>query len=342
VEKDLYSVLGVDENASAEEIKKAYKRLAKKHHPDANPGDKKAEERFKQVSAAYDVLSNPEKRKQYDAMRSGGGSFFEGARPGGAGGGFSGLGDNLGDILSSIFGREGFGFGAGSGGFGARRRAPVAEVRVPFKTAALGGRISVDLELPRTCPECGGRGGSGQTTCTACGGSGRSVNRQGGFSTMHVCPVCGGSGTVVQNRCGTCGGRGTVSGTERVAIDVPPGSDDGSILRMSRPDGSQLMIKLRVEADGFLRRKGRDIHCTVKIPASNAVLGTTLKIRTLTGKVKLKVPPGTQPGTQLRLAGQGVPYRGAKGDQIVHVQVVIPKAPTAEEKRLWEKLTGRL
>ncbi|MBD3369301.1 DnaJ domain-containing protein [Candidatus Fermentibacteria bacterium] len=337
MEKDLYSVLGVDENASVDEIKKAYKRLAKKHHPDANPGDKESEEKFKQASAAYDVLSDPEKRKQYDAMRKGGGSFFEGARPGGEAG-FSGFGDNLGDILSSIFGREGFGFGATPGGFSGRRTAPVAEVRVPFKTAALGGSLPVTLEIPVTCPECGGRGGSGEVPCTACGGSGRSVNRQGGFSTMHVCPVCGGSGTIVRNKCDTCGGRGSVNRSERVTIDVPPGSDDGSVLRLSRPDGSQLMVKLRVEPDRFLRRKGRNIHCTVKIPAAKAVLGTTLKIRTLTGKVKLRVPPGTQPGTQLRLAGQGVPYRGAKGDQIVHVQVVLPKSPTAEEKRLWEQL----
>lgn len=338
--KDLYSVLGVDETATEDEIKKAYRKLAKEYHPDANPGDSKAEERFKEVSEAYEILTDPEKRRQYDEIRKGG--AWTG--PSGGAGRTSPFGEGgmggLEDILRSFFGGEGFGFGSrgtGTGFTGASRRPPVTRVRVPFATAALGGKVNARLEIPGPCPGCGGAGGHGRKQCPACGGSGSVSSRQGGFATMHPCPECGGRGFTFESVCATCGGSGQISRSEDVTIDIPPGSDDGTTLRLSA-DGGQIMVRLDVAPDGFLRREGRDIHCTVRITAPQAVLGTTLKIRTLRGKVKLKIPPGTQPGTRLRLSGQGVPYRGATGDQIVTVDVKLPTSTSPEERRHWESL----
>jgi molecular chaperone DnaJ len=342
VNRDLYSVLGVDETASRDEIKKAYRKLAKKYHPDANPGDSKAEERFKEVSEAYEILTDPEKRQQYDRIRQGGawtGMDGEGFQDGASfGGGMGGIED----ILRSFFGGEGFGFasgGAGTGFSGASRRPPVARVRVPFATAALGGRVSARLEIPAPCPACGGAGGHGRKQCDNCGGSGRVSSRQGGFATMHPCPRCGGRGFLFESICSSCGGSGQTSRIENVSIDVPPGSDDGTTLRLSAGAG-QVLVRLDVAPDGFLRREGRDIHCAVSVTAPQAVLGTTLKVRTLRGKVKLRIPSGTQPGTRLRLSGQGIPYRGATGDQIVTVEVRLPTSPSPEERRLWESLSG--
>lgn len=340
--RDLYSVLGVDETATEDEIKKAYRKLAKRYHPDANPGDAKAEERFKEVSEAYEILTDPEKRQQYDQIRKGGAwSGMGGGEAGGEGSPFGqgGMG-GFEDILRSFFGGEGFGFEGGRRtgfGGGGTRRPPVARVSVPFATAALGGRVKARLDIPSACPSCGGAGGHGRKQCERCGGSGTVSSRQGGFATMHPCPGCGGRGFVFESTCAACGGSGQVSRTESVTIDVPPGSDDGTTLRLSA-DGGQVLIRLDVKPDGFLRREGRDIHCTVKVTAPQAVLGTTLKIRTLRGKVKLSIPPGTQPGTRLRLSGQGVPYRGATGDQIVTVDVKLPTSLSPDERRRWEEL----
>lgn len=323
---DLYSILGVDEKVSPEELKKAYRKLAKKYHPDANPGNQKAEERFKEISDAYDVLSDTEKREQYDALSKGGGSFFGQDSGAPFAGGFG----DLGDILSSMFGRD--------IGHGPRRRTHSAEILVPFHTAASGGSVKARIDLPSTCSSCGGEGGSGRETCNACGGSGRVVNRQGGFSTMHSCPSCGGVGSVLTSVCAVCHGSGEIRNTQSVEVNIPPGSDDGSVLRLSTSDGSTVLVRIRVKPDRFLRRDGRDIRCTVKVSAPQAVLGTSIMIRTLDGRVKLKIPPGMQPGTALRLAGKGILYRGARGDQYVHVDVYIPDTLSEAQKLAWEKL----
>jgi molecular chaperone DnaJ len=328
VDADLYGILGVDENVSAQDLKKAYRKLAKKYHPDANPGDTDAEERFKQISDAYDVLSDPEKREQYDTLRKGGGAFFgeEGASP------FTGGFGDLGDILSSMFG--------GGGGFGrrSRRRTPSAEISVPFRTAASGGRVKADLDIPSRCSACGGEGGSGKEVCPSCGGTGNTINRQGAFSTMHSCPSCGGAGYRMTSTCPVCRGTGETLNRSTVEVDIPPGSDDGSVLRLGTSDGGTLLVRLRVVPDRFLTREGRDIHCTVTITSAQAALGTSMMVRTLDGKVKLRIPAGTQPGTVLRLAGKGVLYRGARGDQYVHVEVRIPDSLTEEQKNLWQRL----
>lgn len=330
--KDLYSILGVDEKASDEELKKAYRKLAKKYHPDANPGDSKAEERFKEVSEAYDILSSREKREQYDQMRRGGGGFSwnqtggQGESPFGAGG--------LADILRSMFGGGGFNR---NGGFGQRRTSrPTIVVTVPFKTAALGGTVRANLGVPSTCPDCMGAGGSGEKSCSQCGGSGRIQQGQ----MVMICPACGGSGRTFTNVCSKCHGTGEITSSETVNLNIPAGSDDGSVLRLATPSRKTVMVKLRVKPDSFFRRDGRNIHCTVKITAPQAVLGTKLKIRTLDGKIVLKIHPGTQAETVLRIPGKGVPYRGTKGDQLVHVEVTLPVSVSGEEKILWEKLAS--
>jgi molecular chaperone DnaJ len=336
VNKNLYSILGVDEDASQEELKKAYRKLAKKYHPDANPGDNKAEEKFKEVSEAYDILGNEEKRAQYDQMRQGGGEFSWSDLGGDAGG--SPFGDGgLADILRSMFGGGAGGGGFDTGGFGGRRTSrPTTVIEVPFRTAAMGGKVRADIQVPATCPTCMGAGGSDEKVCGSCGGAGRI--QQGNM--VMPCPSCGGGGKVFANVCTTCRGTGEVSSVETVDLSIPPGSDDGTVLRLATPSRKSVMVKLRVKPDSFFTRKGRDIHCTVKITAPQAALGTKLKIRTLDGKVVLKIHPGTQPGTILRIPGKGVPYRGAKGDQLVHVDVTIPRELSSEERELWQSLSG--
>lgn len=334
MDKNLYSVLGADEDASQEELKKAYRKLAKKYHPDANPGDREAEERFKAVSEAYDILGNKEKRAQYDQMRKGGGSFSWSDTGGGQGGAPFGDG-GLADILRSMFGGGGGG-GFDTTGFG-RSRAPrtTVTVDVPFRTAALGGTVRASLQVPTTCPVCMGAGGSGEQSCSQCGGTGRIQQGQ----MVMPCPACGGSGRTYSSICANCHGSGEVTSMETVDLKVPAGADDGTVLRLATPSRKTVMVKLRVKPDSFFRREGRDIHCTVKISAPQAVLGTRLKIRTLDGKVMLKIHPGTQPGTTLRIPDKGVPYRGTKGDQLVHVEVRLPKSPSEEERKLWKKLS---
>jgi molecular chaperone DnaJ len=336
VEKDLYALLGVPEDAGIEDVKKAYRSLAKKYHPDAHPGNREAEEKFKEISEAYDILGDPDKKAKYDAFRKGG------FRPPGMEGGFEpgeGFGD-LGDVLSSLFG-GGMGFG---GQTAQRSRSPSVSVSVPFVTAALGGAVSARVDVPAACSVCGGSGGTGAQKCTACEGSGRKTTRRGAFTTMHPCSRCGGTGTTYRNTCHTCDGTGRLVRGETITLNIPAGISDGEILHVGRPDGSSLMARITVEPDRFFRRSGSDIVCSVRVTAPQAVLGTSVMLRTLDGKVRLRIPPGTQPGTQLRLSGKGIPARGGRGDQLVTVEVSIPSGPGPEERLAWEqlrKLEGR-
>lgn len=329
MEKDLYEILGVNEKATPEEIKKAYRRLARRHHPDANQGDARAEERFKEISGAYDVLSDPEKRSQYDQLRSGRAWFGDGAQ-GGMDFQDGGFGD-LEDILGSIFGG---GFGKGR----RRRQTPSAEIRVPFETAAAGGQVSTTIDLQAPCAACGGAGGTGEKACPSCNGSGRKTEKRGSFSTMHPCPRCGGSGRILTRECTSCGGSGRVGRRETVSVSIPPGSEDGNLLRLGMPDGSSVLLSLRIDPDRFLSRDGADIRCTVRLTAPRAVLGTSVMVRTLEGRVKLRIPAGTQPGTVLRLPGRGVHVGGRRGDQLVRVEVVLPDSVDDEERKAWEQL----
>jgi len=350
-QKDFYRILGVAEAATADEIKKAYRKLAKKHHPDANPGNKAAGERFKEITEAYSVLSDPDKRKQYDRMRKlgafdpisaarGAGSRRGPAGGAGAGGqrfeetGFDFGG--LGDLFSSFFGQRG----------GEERGQPEAAevtVNIPFRTAALGGKVPVVVPITDLCPTCSGSGGapgSTMSTCSECKGSGQVSFGYGGFAVKRPCPSCRGRGKVPGQPCPTCRGAGEVRVEKRLMIDVPPGTDESTRLRLkghgARAAGGaagDLIVTFQVEPDRFFRREGLDVHATIPVNIAQAALGTRLKVRTLDGKhVVLKVPPGTQPGRTFRIRGQGIEKNGTRGDQLVEISVEVPDKLTPEQE----------
>ncbi|MFW5947026.1 MAG: molecular chaperone DnaJ [Gemmatimonadota bacterium] len=356
--KDYYQILGVSEKADASEIKKAYRKLAKQYHPDANANDPKAAERFKEVGEAYAVLSDPEKRKQYDQMRRMGPfGGFGGARPGTGGartsaGGPGGtrftmddLGDmgGLGDLFSSIF------------DFGRKRQPRTGPqrggnveytVEIPFETAARGGTISITVPVTEECATCGGTGaapGTRTTVCGECGGSGTVSFGQGGFAVNRPCPACYGRGQVPARPCPTCGGSGQVRQERRIRLKVPAGVDTGSKLRLSGqgergrgggPPGD-LLITFQVKPHRFFRRKGLDVHCTVPVNIAQAALGSKIRVRTVDGrKVSLRIPPGTQSGTRFRVPGQGIEKGGRRGDQYVQVRITVPERLDPDEEKL--------
>jgi len=352
-EKDYYRVLGVPEAATADEIKKAYRKLAKKYHPDANPGNKAAEARFKEISEANAVLSDADKRKQYDRLRkygafSGLGSSRGGGtpRPGGAAGAggpsfdemdFSNFG-GIGDIFSSIFGGD-----QRRGDDKSRSEVLETVVAIPFRVAALGGKVPVVVPVTESCPTCSGTGaapGAQLTTCTECKGSGQISFGYGGFAVKRPCPSCRGKGRIPSQRCGTCQGGGEVRAEKRLMIDVPPGSDAGTRLRLKGqgPRGAggkagDLLVSFEIEPDRFFTRDGNDVLCTIPINIAQATLGTRVKVRTLDGKhVVLKVPAGTQPGRRFRIKSQGIEKGGSRGDQIVEVTVDVPAKLTDEQE----------
>jgi len=348
--KDFYKVLGVGEKASPDEIKKSYRKLAKEHHPDANPDDPLAAERFKGVGEAYSVLSDSKKRAQYDQMRRlgafglGGQGRHPGAttRPGTHGPGqsfsFDDLGEmgGLGDMFSSIF------------DFGKRQEPsrPVGPakgndveyvVEIPFETAVSGGKISITVPITEECATCGGDGatpGSGTRRCGECGGSGSVSFGQGGFAVQRPCPACFGKGKVPEKPCASCVGRGEVRQERKIQVSVPTGVDSGSKLKLSGQGerGSKggapgdLTITFRVKPHRFFRREGNDIHVTVPVNMVQAALGSKLRVKTVDGrKVILRVPAGTQSGTRFRIRGQGIHKGDRVGDQFVEVRVEVPK-----------------
>ena len=363
--KDFYQVLGVSDSASQDEIKKAYRKLAKQYHPDANPNNASAAERFKEISEAHSTLSDPEKRKQYDQMRrygavdgmprrpSGAGA---GARRGGGPGGMGGMGaedmsgfdfgdlGGLGDIFSSMFGR-----GRRGGVEEPEGETLEAVFEVPFRVAMLGGKIPVTLPVTETCPTCKGSGGApGATfsTCPECNGQGTISFGQGSFAVSRPCPQCRGRGKIPSEKCPTCRGAGEVRTERRVVITVPSGTETGSRILLrgqgqpSRPGGppGDLIVTFQVQPDRFFRREGLDIVADVPINLAQATLGTRLRVRTLDGKkVLLRIPPGTQPGRRFRIKGQGIEKNGRKGDQLVGIQVTVPDKLTPEQEELMKK-----
>jgi molecular chaperone DnaJ len=353
--KDFYRILGVAENASADEIKKAYRKLAKQYHPDANPNDPAAADRFKEVSEAHSVLSDDAKRKQYDQVRRFGGTG--GFRPpgGGAGGGMHAEGINLEDLgglggLGDIFGSI-FDFGRRRAG-GARTQSPQRgenveyAVEIPFETAARGGKISISVPLSEPCATCGGSGaapGTTPTTCPECKGSGAITFGQGGFAVSRPCPACFGRGTIPTTPCAACRGQGQVRTQRQLQVNVPAGVETGSKLRVagqgeSGPAGGSrgdLILSFRVRPDRFFSREGMDITCTVPINIAQATLGSRIRVRTVDGKhVVLKIPPGTQSGTRFRIKDQGIAKGARRGDQFVRVEVRVPEKLGAAEEGL--------
>jgi len=343
--KDYYQVLGVPETATVDEIKKAFRRLAKQYHPDRNPNNAQAAERFKEINEAQDVLSDPAKRKRYDQVRrygayaGAGGARGTGAGAQGSGVDFdlSDLGSfgGLGDLFSSIFGRR----SAEGGGRADDEDEIETTVTIPFRVAALGGKVPVTLPMAEVCPTCSGSGaapGATLSTCPECRGRGVISFGQGGFAVNRPCPVCRGRGRVPSERCHTCGGSGEVRVEKRLVLTVPAGTEDGTKLRL-RGQGTKgkgdVVVMLQVEPDRFFRREGLDIVCTVPVNLAQALLGSKIKVKTLDGRrVVLKIPPGTKPGQKFRIVGQGIEKNGRRGDQYVEVHVDIPERLTPEQE----------
>jgi len=342
--RDYYEVLGVNKGASDDELKKAYRREAKKYHPDLHPGDAEAEAKFKEVNEAYGVLSDPEKKARYDQYgHAGVDSNF------GGGGGFGGFdGFDFGDIFSDIFG----GFGGGR-----RRNGPVRgqDVRqvidITFEEAAFGCKKKLTLTQQEKCDTCGGSGakpGTQSSTCSRCGGSGqvRTQTRTplGYMTNVTTCPQCGGKGTIINDPCRDCRGTGKVRKTKTIEIDIPAGIDNGQTMQLGGkgepgerggPNGD-LLITVRVKPHQMFRRDGNNVYIDLPITFVEAALGATVKVPTLDGLVEYDIPEGTQPGSIFRLRGKGIPYIRSKnrGDEFVTVDVEVPKGLSQKQKEL--------
>lgn len=354
--RDYYDVLGVDKSVNDDDLKKAYRKAAKKYHPDLHPGDAEAEKKFKEVNEAYEVLSNKEKRARYDQFGHAGvdPNFSAGGGAGGYGGGFTGDFGDLGDIFSSFFG----------GGFGGSQRsnpnAPrrgndaSAAVNVSFEEAAKGCKKTIKITKIDNCPDCNGSGaekGSSPKTCPVCHGSGQvtSVQRTpfGQMRTQHVCDNCRGSGKIVDKPCHTCAGKGRIRHTVEKTIEIPAGIDDGQIINLrgggdaginGGPSGD-LRINVNMRPHPFFERKGFDVYCDIPITFAQAALGAEITVPTLDGKVKFTIHEGTQPGDEFKLKGKGIQrlnYIG-KGDEYVKIVVEVPKdLSKAQKEKLME------
>ncbi|MBM3667613.1 MAG: molecular chaperone DnaJ [Actinobacteria bacterium] len=348
---DYYEVLGVGRKADPDEIKKAYRELARKWHPDRNPGDSEAEEKFKEVQAAYDVLSDPEKRKQYDAGGMfGGGGFGPGGRGGFPGGGaFSG---NIGDIFSSIFNRGGGGAGAGP----QRGRDLEAEVQLSFDQAVHGTQITIEVPTTGACATCGGSGakpGTAPKVCQRCEGSGVDSQSQGFFSIQQPCPECGGQGSVIEQPCPTCAGSGITQESKRYRVNIPAGVHDGSRIRLAGKgeagfrDGPRgdLYVTTRVAPSPvFRQRPDGNLDVDLPVTVTEAIQGATIEVPTLKGSKRIKIPPGTQHGSTQRLKGEGPPRTSGAGRGDIHyrVQLQIPEQLTPEQREAVEGLAKAL
>jgi molecular chaperone DnaJ len=358
---DHYKTLGVDKKASADEVKKAYRKLARRYHPDRNPDDKQAEERFKEISQAYDVLGDPEKRKQYD---SGTGPFAAG----GAGGpGFGGFGNfdfdasSMGDILSNLFGRgSGPGRPGGAGGAGSGRRGARAlrgsdletEVRISFDQSVSGAQIPLSVPTSGTCPTCHGTGAKPGTTpkvCPRCEGRGIESQGQGMFSITQPCSQCGGSGTVIEDPCPTCGGAGAVRSVKKFRVNIPAGVREGSRIRVAGkgeagmhggPPGD-LYVVTHVDPSPVFKRKGDRLEVEVPLSIPEALRGGEVRVPTLEGSKTLRVKPGTRHGTVQRLRGEGPPKLGSKtrGDIHYRFTIDVPESLTDEQSEAVEALS---
>ncbi|MBO5813027.1 MAG: molecular chaperone DnaJ [Alistipes sp.] len=359
--RDYYEVLGVEKNANADDIKKAYRKAAIKFHPDKNPGDKEAEEKFKEAAEAYDVLSNPDKRARYDQFGHAG---MSGAAGGGFGGGFGGGGFSMEDIFSQFGDIFGGHFGGGFGGFGGGRggqrvnRGSDIRVKVKLTLAEIANGTTKKLKINKNvaCEKCGGsgaEGSNGYSTCATCGGSGYVTRVENTFfgrmQTQGVCPTCGGEGKVINTPCSECHGEGTMRGSEVVEIKIPAGVGEGMALTVSGKGNAarhggvngDLLVVIEEERDPQLVRDGDDLIHNLNITVTTALLGGEVEVPTIEGKAKIKIAAGTHAGKVLRLRGKGLPSVNGygRGDILVVVDITIPASLSKDERKLVEKLS---
>jgi molecular chaperone DnaJ len=349
--RDLYEVLGVPKSASQDEIKKAYRKLARKHHPDSNPGDAEAEERFKELQDAYDVLSDPEKRTQYDQL---GPRMFDGARAGGPGGfTWSGnvgdLGD-LGDLFGGLFGRA-----AGGGGRGRQRGQRGADVGVTvtlsFEDSLNGLTTRIPVELEAACSACKGSGaepGTQPVICPECRGRGVTSEDEGFFAFSRPCPRCHGNGTVIEKPCRVCDGSGRERRTKRYTVKLPAGVKDGTQIRLKGKgeagfgggQAGDLIVTTRVTPSPLFERRGADLVLEVPVTFAEAALGAEVEVPTPDGRISLKVPAGSQDGKLLRVRSKGAPKLngGGRGDLLARLRIAVPTKATKAEREAIEAL----
>ncbi len=351
-QRDYYEILGVERGASPEEIKRAYRKLAVKFHPDKNPGDHDAEERFKELGAAYDVLMDADKRAAYD--RYGHAAFQQGGGFGGGGGGFH---DPF-DLFREVFGQAGGGgifdqfFGAQGGGTDGRQRGSDLryDLQLTLEEAAAGVEKEIEIRKLGACGDCEGSGaqaGSKVVTCTVCRGRGQVVVSRGFFQVAQTCPGCHGSGRTIEKPCRACGGEGRVEKTSRVKLKIPAGIEHGARLRSSgngeaglRNGGAgDLYVVVHIKEHPIFERDGADLHCDVPVPFTTAALGGEIHVPTLKGAINLKIPAGTQGGSTFRVRNQGMPHLqgGGHGDLFTRVQVEVPTKLNAEQRAKLEE-----
>lgn len=347
--RDYYEILGVSKTATDDEIKKAYRKVAKQYHPDLNPNNPEAEAKFKEAGEAYQILSNPETRSKYDQF---GHAAFDAANGYGGGSGFGGFGFDVNDIFDSIFGGSGFGgFGGGRSRRGPQRGADLrTSLDITFEEAVFGTEKEITINKNVSCDTCEGTGSRSKTTqrCSVCGGTGQVQVKQntpfGQFMNVKTCDKCGGSGKIVEDPCPDCRGKGTVRKAVKVHVKIPAGIDNGqavSISGMGEPGSKggpagNLLVSVRVRPHKHLERDGFNIHIEKTISVAQAALGDTIQIETIDGLVELNIPAGTQSGVSLRMRGKGVPklQSSGRGDQYVHIIVEIPKSLTEKQKEI--------
>jgi len=349
--KDFYDILGVSRGASESEIKKAYRKIAQKHHPDSNPGNKESEEKFKEASEAYETLSDPQKKSQYDQFGSAGPGGFPG---GGGGGGFHGGGD-MNDIFESFFG--------GGGGFGGGGRSQQstrsnrgsdleADIHITFEQSVKGAVKELNVTKYDVCDPCKGEGGSGKSTCHQCHGTGQVTQVHntplGAMRMQQTCPACSGEGESISNKCSHCHGDGRIRKSSKMKVKIPAGISDGTTLRMTgsgdagrqKGPGGDLYINVHVASDHSFIRKGDDIYNNHEVHMLQALLGDEVEVKTVHGPIKLKIPAGTQPEKMFRIKDYGMPIMNSshKGNHYVTIKVQVPTKLSKREKELYAEL----
>ncbi|MEX2444354.1 MAG: molecular chaperone DnaJ [Alkalispirochaeta sp.] len=357
--RDYYEVLGIGRDASVDEIKKAYRKIAVQNHPDRNPGDKEAEDRFKEAAEAYEVLSNAEKRQAYDQFGFAG---VEGMGGGPGSQGFSSAFRDFEDIFGDFSGIFESFFGGGGGGRGrggGRRGGPARgadlryDLEISFTDAAFGTKVEVAYERESACEKCGGTGatsGSSRKTCQTCGGAGQVRRSSGFFSVASVCPTCNGEGTVVDNPCSACNGTGVIKKRQRVKVTIPAGIANGQRISIPRQGDAargggvpgDLHVVVHVQPHKHFERQGNDIYCAVPISITQATLGADIQVPTLDGKrARVKIPAGTQHGKVLRLKNEGIPIVNSsrRGDMYVKIHIEVPKRVSGRAKELLKELS---